>query len=386
MHFRKFSLVIIFAAILASCTLPRTPDNPNDENSNAILTAAAETISASADAIPNIEKTATAALDDPTITPSVEIPEKTLTPLPSITNTAFPTNTPLPCNMATFVKDVSVPDNTVFGPGASFTKTWRLKNVGTCPWTSGYDLVFSSGDDMDGVESILLTNSTIAPGQSLDISIALKAPSAEGTYRGDWRLRDSGDTEFGLNTGSTFWVQIKVVAPTKAEISLNSIVSEAASVRSGGAVKEKIPNVGDTNGNEGSQAFISFDISAIPSDATITEVKVDFRSYNIVRDPFGGLNCLRMYAHNYLPIDNGDYTASGAVKSLVGWCNRSELDSISIENHLKDQLQTELGGTRLEFRLQFSDKHHDGDGIADMVRFSNDNVHFIKLLVSYTSP
>ena len=94
--------------------------------------------------------------------------------------------------MATFIKDVTVPDDTVFGPGATFKKTWRLKNVGTCPWTSGYDLVFVSGDDMSGAAEKLLTGTTIAPGQTLDVSVDLKAPSAEGVYRGDWRLRDSG--------------------------------------------------------------------------------------------------------------------------------------------------------------------------------------------------
>jgi len=57
-----------------------------------------------------------------------------------------------------------------------------------------------------------------------------------------------------------------------------------------------------------------------------------------------------------------------------------------VESHIKDQLQIELGSTRVQFRLQFSDKHHDGDNHADLIRFSNDNVHFIKLIVSYASP
>jgi hypothetical protein len=163
-------------------------------------------------------------------------------------------------------------------------------------------------------------------------------------------------------------------------------VSEAASVLSDGSVYSELPNVGDTSGNKGSQAFISFDISAIPTDATITEVKVDFGAYDIQGDPFGSLNCLRMYAQNYQPIDEGDYTAPGAVNALAGWCTSSQLDTISVENHVKDQLQNELGSTRLQFRLQFSDKHDDGNSTTDMIRFNNDNVHFIKLIVSYASP
>jgi hypothetical protein len=32
-----------------------------------------------------------------------------------------------------FVTDVTVPDNTAYLPGASFNKTWRLRNTGTTP-------------------------------------------------------------------------------------------------------------------------------------------------------------------------------------------------------------------------------------------------------------
>lgn len=33
-----------------------------------------------------------------------------------------------------FVDDVTIPDGTVVAPGARFTKTWALQNVGTVPW------------------------------------------------------------------------------------------------------------------------------------------------------------------------------------------------------------------------------------------------------------
>jgi hypothetical protein len=385
-------LVVLSAYILASCNFPGTVENPEESDRNAVLTAAAETVAAALEQGTVLVESATVAPTNLATIDPTELPAATATLLTSVTNTpmpsntSIPANTPLPCSMATFVKDVTVPDDTVFGPGATFRKTWRLKNVGTCPWTSGYDLIFDSGDDMSGVAEILLTSSTIEPGQSLDVSVDLKAPSAEGTYRGSWLLRDAGGVVFGLTSGGSFWVQIKVVALNKAVVTLNSIVNEAASVLSDGSVYGELPDVGDTSGNEGSQAFISFDISAIPTDAIITEVKVDFSAYDIQGDPFGSLNCLRMYAQNYQPIDNGDYTAPGAVNALVGWCNSSQLGTITVENHVKDQLQTELGSTRLQFRLQFSDKHHDGDNHTDVVRFSNDNVDFIKLIVSYASP
>ncbi len=86
--------------------------------------------------------------------------------------------------MAKWVKDVTVPDGTEFAPGDTFTKTWRLKNVGTCTWNNDYDLVFDSGDKMGGsnVEDINIGN--VAPGDEVDISVDLTAPGSVGTYRG----------------------------------------------------------------------------------------------------------------------------------------------------------------------------------------------------------
>ncbi len=50
-------------------------------------------------------------------------------------------------DQAVFIKDVNVPDGTFYNPGAKFTKTWQVKNSGTCTW-SGYNLVFEQGDVM----------------------------------------------------------------------------------------------------------------------------------------------------------------------------------------------------------------------------------------------
>ena len=42
-----------------------------------------------------------------------------------------------PCTYrATFLGDVTIPDNTLISPGQPFRKTWRLRNDGTCAWGS----------------------------------------------------------------------------------------------------------------------------------------------------------------------------------------------------------------------------------------------------------
>lgn len=118
------------------------------------------------------------------------------------------------CDWAKYVADVTVPDGTNFSAGAAFTKTWRLKNIGSCTWTTGYSLVFSSGEKMGGPDAVPLPT-TVAPGQTVDISVNLTAPSAGGSYRGFWMLKNASGATFGIGTtaSNSFWVDIKVLKP-----------------------------------------------------------------------------------------------------------------------------------------------------------------------------
>jgi hypothetical protein len=112
---------------------------------------------------------------------------------------------------ATFVKDVTVADGTVMDPGQKFTKTWELKNSGTCTWTTDYKVVFYIGSAMGGNTSQALS-SAVSPGGSIDISIHMTAPTTAGNYKGDWMFSDPSGTTFGteLSGRVPFWVQIVV--------------------------------------------------------------------------------------------------------------------------------------------------------------------------------
>ncbi|MBK7317210.1 NBR1-Ig-like domain-containing protein [Candidatus Villigracilis affinis] len=142
----------------------------------------------------------------PTNTPS---PTVTGT-LPSPTPTKTVTPGPASCDRAQFIKDVTVPDGTAFAPGIGFSKTWRIKNVGTCTWTN-YSLIFDSGEKMGGPDSAIIPTS-VAPGQTVDITIQLTSPTTAGTYRGYWKLKNSTGAAFGIGSAGTksFWVEIKV--------------------------------------------------------------------------------------------------------------------------------------------------------------------------------
>ncbi|MBI5825348.1 MAG: hypothetical protein HZB18_15070 [Chloroflexi bacterium] len=140
----------------------------------------------------------------PTVTPTV-----TGTP-PTPTPTKSATPAPSTCDRAQFVADVTVPDGTVFQPNVAFSKTWRLKNVGTCTWTN-YSLIFDSGEKMGGPDSALIPAS-VAPGQTVDITIQLTSPATAATYRGYWKLKNNTGVPFGIGSAGTksFWVEIKV--------------------------------------------------------------------------------------------------------------------------------------------------------------------------------
>ena len=155
------------------------------------------------------------------VRPGIVPPPVTVTGTPP---TATPSKTPAPvtvtvppssCDKVQYVADVNIPDGTVMQPGAQFTKTWRLKNVGTCAWTTSYQLVFFSGEKMGAASSAAFPKS-VAVGETVDVSINMVAPSAAGSYRGFWMFKNANGALFGLGAqgNKPWWVDIKVSGPT----------------------------------------------------------------------------------------------------------------------------------------------------------------------------
>ncbi|MDH4137427.1 MAG: NBR1-Ig-like domain-containing protein [Anaerolineae bacterium] len=162
------------------------------------------------------EPTATPTLGQPTATPTM-----TSTPVPStptatwtpviIVVTETPTPTPTGCILdAAFVADVTVPDGTVFEPGARIDKIWRIRNSGGCPWESGSTWVFVSGDQMGAAPSQAVP--TTAVGGNVDIGVTMYAPSTPGTYTGYWRMKSPDGQVFGQTSS----VRIVVLSPATA--------------------------------------------------------------------------------------------------------------------------------------------------------------------------
>ncbi len=204
------ALVFILAFAAAACNFPsRGETTPTPSGPDATFTAIAQVLEAAltqtAEAIPQQDATGTSV--PPTLPP-------TSTAIPLITNTPNPP-TPRPCNWAQFVDDVTIPDGTLVAAGETFTKTWRLKNVGTCNWTTDYKVVFDHGDRMNAPQAANLPHS-VAPNETVDVSVAMTAPDAAGSYAGNWMLQTASGVSFGIggSANQPFWVRIDVEAPT----------------------------------------------------------------------------------------------------------------------------------------------------------------------------
>jgi hypothetical protein len=107
--------------------------------------------------------------------------------------------------------DVTYPDGSSVGMGVSFTKIWRVKNVGTCTWTTSYALVYINGEKFGAQNSVPMPG-TVRPGQSVDLPIQMSAPNQSGRFKGYWRLRNASGVLFGVgNSGEeSIYVDVNV--------------------------------------------------------------------------------------------------------------------------------------------------------------------------------
>jgi hypothetical protein len=120
---------------------------------------------------------------------------------------AITTVTPDQCHDdAAFVADVTVPDCTVFEPEATFDKTWRLRNTGTCTWDVRYQLTYVDGAKL-GAPGAVNVPHAVAPGDTVDITVPMVAPHQCGKYLSFWRMCNPDCVKW---FGATFDVIIEV--------------------------------------------------------------------------------------------------------------------------------------------------------------------------------
>lgn len=133
---------------------------------------------------------------------------------PTVTPTSQPTLVPTPVactDAATFIADVTVPDDSQVTANAGFVKTWRIRNSGTCTWDNRYSLVNTGGTLLGASSPSFPLPGTVAPGQTVDLSVSLVAPALDGYYLGEWKLSNPQGTQFGVGaSNSPMWVRFWV--------------------------------------------------------------------------------------------------------------------------------------------------------------------------------
>jgi hypothetical protein len=197
--------ILTIPMVLLGCS-SKAPASPTT-NPDLIYTAAAQTADVRLTQIFRSTPSATPITPTPTVDAVQTIAAQTLSALltqaagltPTSQGTA--TGTPIPtgagssADLVIFVADVTIPDGTVIAPGAAFTKVWRLQNAGTSTWTTSYSLAFISGEQMGTITSVPLDQS-VPPGQQIDVSVNLVAPTNLGSYQGNWKMKNASGQFF----------------------------------------------------------------------------------------------------------------------------------------------------------------------------------------------
>ncbi|HJS18347.1 MAG TPA: NBR1-Ig-like domain-containing protein [Anaerolineales bacterium] len=215
MNPRQILSGFLIILLLAACAPAATPAEPTPDVA-AVRTSAASTVVS--------EFTLTAAAFTATVAPSADASATE----PVVDATASPTTAAVAqvtnaegtvvalCDKYSWdpeTVDVNIPDNTTMSPGQEFIKTWKIKNIGTCTWGEGYEMVFSyssspTDDALEGVAQPL--TAAIGPQQEVEVSVQFTAPDLPGTYFSVWTMQNVAGVPFQGNDNKALYVQVVV--------------------------------------------------------------------------------------------------------------------------------------------------------------------------------
>lgn len=180
-----FAVMLVLLLSVVSC-LPKVEVEPKTQVLP-LFTEAAATIIAqfteTAKAAPSpSEQPKTDVTPSPTITLTATLP-----PIPTLASTS---GILLPCDLAQFIQDVTIPDGYHLERSEHFTKVWRVKNVGSCDWYANYTIEHYTGPNFSAKSAYLFPDIIIKPGQTVDLSVQMQAPDEDGKFISYWGIKN----------------------------------------------------------------------------------------------------------------------------------------------------------------------------------------------------
>ena len=158
----------------------------------------------------------------PTLSPtstSTENNQEGSTSLPASQTPIEEKETPTPSciNQAEFVKILNLGEYTQLKTGEAFARIWRIKNSGTCTWSTSYQLVLIEGDPMGSPERISIPND-VQPGDVIDLRVNGFAPIVPADYFNKWLFQDTQGIQFGIGTNSDEPLTINLIVNQYTEL------------------------------------------------------------------------------------------------------------------------------------------------------------------------
>ncbi|GAP14391.1 CARDB domain-containing protein [Longilinea arvoryzae] len=203
-----FIVLVAAALVLAACAPAATPTPDPAEIRTQVAGTVQAGLTQTAAAAPTSTPTNT---PEPTFTPTVSTPTSSVTNTPAATITATHAAAP---DMA---EVVGVTASATYTPGQEFKVTWTVKNTGTNTWASNYQVrCFTTAYCFNGSSTAF--GREVKPGEQIDLTITLKAPSTTGDHTTLWVLTNASGVNFGRGMSYSFKVSSSsaaTAAPTK---------------------------------------------------------------------------------------------------------------------------------------------------------------------------
>ena len=217
------------------------------------------------------------------------------------------------------------------GPGGSSTLSWNVSGAATVSIVPDIGNVGLSG------------NRVVLPAKTK--TYTLTATNVVGTVTAN--------------------AQVVVAEALPNKVELYSVIAEDGQVRRDGYVGQE-PDVGDTKSGTTIQAFVSFDISMIPRDATITSAALDLTAAAIYGAPFNKLGMLFIYDCQYKTLKASDF-AIGPLPGALYNIPVPPSQPITSNIFAKPiQQRIDAGSNRFQLRFQF-EKPQFYNNMADYI-------------------